>query len=300
MEILEFLQNIRTPFLDNLNLLITNLGSELVVIAVICALYWCVNKKLAYRLGFVYFISGLAVQTVKLIYKIPRPWVLSEGIQPVDKALEGATGYSFPSGHTQSATAFYGTIAHNTKSKGIQALMLFFILSVAFSRMYLGVHTPMDVSVSLILTLLIIIGCNYAIDKKMIYKLRQEVFTGILLMIPMAMLVYGTVQVYTGSIDIENSLDYFKSAGAAVGFIAGWYLETNYLKFDEKQGNIVSKVCRYVLGVAMLLGLKSGLKVLIGDGIVAGFVRYAITIFFGIYVYPLVFCKVNEKMNNKK
>lgn len=297
MEILELLQNMRTPFSDRLNLLFTDLGSELVVIAVICALYWCIDKKYAYRLGFVYFISGLAVQTLKLICKVPRPWVISKNIHPVEEALAGATGYSFPSGHTQSATAFYGTVAYNAKRKWTQILMMLLILLVAFSRMYLGVHSPMDVSVSLFVTLLITIGCNYAIDKRLIYKVRQEVFTGILLMIPMAMLGYGIFQIYTGGVDLNNALDYFKSAGAAVGFIVGWYWEKNHLNFDETEGSAASKIIIYVLGVALLLGLKAGLKVVLGNGFAAGFVRYAITIFFGIYLYPLFFCRVRRKMN---
>lgn len=295
MEILEFLQDIRNPVLTWLNLLITNLGSELIVIGVVCALYWCINKKYAYRLGFVYFISGLVIQTLKLVFKIPRPWIQSKSIHPVEEAVGSATGYSFPSGHTQSATALYGTVAYNSKRRIVQAVMLVIILLVAFSRMYLGVHTPMDVSVSLLVTLLITIGCNYVIDKKIIYKLKQEVLAGILLIIPMAMLVYGVIQIYTGDADVKNTLDYLKAAGAAVGFIAGWYLESTTLNFDETKGSVTEKIVRYIIGIAILLGLKQGLKVVMGDGLAAGFIRYAITIFVGIYVYPLIFSKIGAK-----
>lgn len=295
MEILEFLQSNRNPLWTQFNLLITHFASEMIVIGVVCLLYWCVNKKYAYRLGFVFFISGLVIQTMKIIFKIPRPWIQSKTIRPVEEAIKGATGYSFPSGHTQSATALYGTIAYNTKNKIIQVGMLVIILCVAFSRMYLGVHTPMDVAVSLLITMIITIVCNYIIDKGLIYKLSQEVFAGILLIMPLAMLFYTVVIVRSGDANYRELLDYLKAAGAAVGFIAGWYMESRYLNFDETSGSYAQKAARYIIGIVLLLGFKEGLKVIMGNSLTAGFIRYAIIIFLGIYIYPLIFTKLPVK-----
>ena len=224
---------------------------------------------------------------MKVIFKVPRPWIQSKTIQPVEEAVKGATGYSFPSGHTQSATALYGTVAYNSANKIVQAVMLVIILCVAFSRMYLGVHTPMDVAVSLLITMIITIVCNYIMDKGLIYKLSQEMFAGILLVIPLAMLLYAVVIVRTGDANYKELLDYLKAAGAAVGFIAGWYMESKYLDFDETAGSTAQKVARYIIGIVLLLGFKEGLKIIMGDSLTAGFIRYAITIFFGIYLYRL-------------
>lgn len=104
MTFLWLLEGIRTPFLDKLMQFITYFGQELIIITFICTLYWCVDKRFAYFLGFSYFTAGLAVQTLKITFRIPRPWVLDPDFHAVESAISGATGYSFPSGHTQGAT----------------------------------------------------------------------------------------------------------------------------------------------------------------------------------------------------
>lgn len=295
MEILEFLQDIRTPFRTAINLWITELGSETVVIGLVCLLYWCINKKFGYRIAFVYFVSGLVVQTAKVLFKVPRPWIQSKTIAPVDEAVGGATGYSFPSGHTQSATALYGTIAYHGKRKAVQLGMLALILLVAFSRLYLGVHTPMDVSVAMFVTLLITIGMNYVVDSKIIYKMKQETLLSVLLVIPLAMLMLGIVQINFTNVNYDDMLDFIKSAGAATGFAFGWYFETKYLDFDETKGNVWQKALRYIIGIVILLAIKSGLKVALGENMISGYVRYLVTLFVGIYLYPLVFTKSGNK-----
>ena len=96
MTFLFLLEGIRTPFLNQLMQFITYFGQELIVIAVICTFYWCADKRFAYLLGFTYFTAGLGVQALKITFRIPRPWILDPTFQPVDSAVSGATGYSFP------------------------------------------------------------------------------------------------------------------------------------------------------------------------------------------------------------
>ncbi len=99
MEFLHFLSQFRTDGGDIFFQLITYTAQELFVVGIICWLFWCSNKRLAYTLGFSYFTSGLLVQGLKITFRIPRPWILDPSFQPVPSAVPGATGYSFPSGH---------------------------------------------------------------------------------------------------------------------------------------------------------------------------------------------------------
>ena len=75
MDFLYTLQNLRNPVLDTIMSIITNLGGELIVIAALCIIYWCINKDFAYKLCFTYFISGLLVQGAKIACRVERPWV---------------------------------------------------------------------------------------------------------------------------------------------------------------------------------------------------------------------------------
>ena len=109
MSFLWTLSGIRTPLLDTIFQLITFLAQELVIIAVICALYWCIDKKLAVQIGFNYLCAGLLVQSLKITFRIPRPWVLDPEFKAVESSIPAATGYSFPSGHTQSGTSLFAT-----------------------------------------------------------------------------------------------------------------------------------------------------------------------------------------------
>ena len=48
MELLYALESIRTPFLDKLMGLVTNLGGEAVFIAAAIIVFWCLNKSCGY------------------------------------------------------------------------------------------------------------------------------------------------------------------------------------------------------------------------------------------------------------
>ena len=61
-----------------------------------------------------------------------------------------AQGYSFPSGHTSSATAVYGSLANYLRNRYVTIVCVAIIAVVAFSRIFLGVHFPSDVLAGLI------------------------------------------------------------------------------------------------------------------------------------------------------
>lgn len=294
MKFLEWLAQMRTPVLDRFDLIITNFGSELIAIAVICVLFWAIDKKKAYRIGFVYFISGLCIQILKVVCKVPRPWIKNPEFAPVEEAIEEATGYSFPSGHTQNATALYSSIAWISKNKIVVGIMSALIVFVGFSRMYLGVHTPQDVLVSFAVTLTISIAVNIMMDKGIIDKIKKEYVALFLLAIPVLMVIYGNILLNAGNVELENMEDYFKAAGAALGFAVAWYLENKYVNFDEKRGSVAEKVIRCLVGIVTALALKSGFKALLGGGFVSGFVQYAILVFYAVCLYPIIVEKISH------
>ncbi|MBQ4452539.1 MAG: phosphatase PAP2 family protein, partial [Clostridia bacterium] len=157
ISVLVWLGEHRTDALTKIMSVLTHAGSEIAAIAVICLVYWCMSRRTGTRM-LLTMLSGLMLnQLLKILFVAHRPWVRSSDVKPVESALDDATGYSFPSGHTANAAAAYGGLAHGKKAKPwLKALAWALVLLVGFSRMYLGVHTPQDVLVSLVLGIALI------------------------------------------------------------------------------------------------------------------------------------------------
>ena len=113
MEVLYWLEGIRSPFLDTFFSLITHLGSETLFLAIAIIVFWCFSKTKGYYLMTVGFFGTLINQFLKLLCRIPRPWVKDPNFTIVEAAREEATGYSFPSGPTQNAVSVLGCPARS-------------------------------------------------------------------------------------------------------------------------------------------------------------------------------------------
>lgn len=302
LEVLKVLSKIRCGFLDALMLALTKLGEEIIVIGVICVLYWCINKKLAYKLGMVFFASGILVQGLKITFHIERPWILDPTFEPIAGSKEAATGYSFPSGHTQGATALYGTFFAASKKTWIKAVCAAAIILVAFSRMYLGVHTPMDVIVSLIVSSVCVVLIGRIAETLERGNSWDIWVCATLAGISIALCIYAFVLAQCGVIDVTQINDCFKSGGAGTAFAIGWYLERRHLNFSVKMDKIWKQIVKVTIGVAITLAIKSGLKLIAEDNIIMDYTRYFATVIWAIYLYPMLFNKFavqNKKPENQ-
>jgi len=290
MQLLEMIATIRSETLNQIFSLVTKAGEEIIAILVLCAIFWCIDKKLAYCIGISYFLSGLLVQGLKITFRVDRPWVLNRNFEPVAGAKETATGYSFPSGHTQSSSALFGTLGFKLK-KGWQKFLCFLILVlVGFSRMYLGVHTLLDVAVSMGVTLLISFLMVQFYDKK--GKSSLITVPLILTIIAVSIAVYAYSLFSSGVIDESYVIDCLKASGAGVGFAVGMYIEKKYIDFSVKCKNIWIQIVKYIVGIVGVLAVKEGLKLIIGIGPIVDTCRYVLIGLFISAIYPYIIKKV--------
>jgi len=288
MEFLRILEGIRSPFLDTVIALITMLGEETVAIAVLCAIFWCISKRIAYGICVAYFLSGLTVQGMKIIFRIDRPWIIDPGLKPVPSALEHATGYSFPSGHTQSATALFGSLGTQIKNMPFQIVCFALLILVGFSRMYLGVHTPQDVIASILITFMLVVLAVRFFTGEKVGRKRQIILSSILVLYVAIIMVIAVGLYSTGKIEEKYLSDCLKAAGAGLGFAVGMFIERIYIDFSVNAKNYFWQALKFVLGIAGVLIIKEGLKFIIGTGLVVDTIRYFIMILWVIVFYPLI------------
>lgn len=301
MEFLEFLEKHRTPFLDKLFSAITYLGWETAFLVVALVMIWCVNKKYGFFILYCGLIGQAVSQVMKIGFKVERPWVANPDFSPVKSAIEEAGGFSFPSGHTQISTTTYGGIALlYRKKKILSAVFVIITLLVAFSRMYLGVHYPLDVIFSLVFNTVIIfalyyIGLRYA-SPKISAILR---FLGILLM--GGLFVYSFVMSRgNASPEYADSLEFSsKMFGATVAFAISWYLDDKYLDF-KTEAPWFWQLFKVVVGTLVILVIKEGLKpvfhALCVPEALSDFTRYFIVVLFAGYIWPVIFTKCVKRM----
>lgn len=321
MEFLKFLEGIRTPAATAFFRAFTWLGEELFIVGILCLIYWCISKKFAYRICFAYFASGLMVQILKITFRIPRPWILDDSFRPVESAVKTATGYSFPSGHTQAAVSLYGTFFLNVKGGKKQGngnelkqisslnqpgcpkntdsisravclriLSLCAIAAVGLSRMYLGVHTPKDVLTSLAVSFLLVYLANYLTDRGILER-HKGITALVLVFISLVTAVYAFILQGSGIITTELVSDCVKAAGAGIGFAAGWYMESTWIQFENNCSSRAKLILRFVLGIAGTLLWKSGLKAIFGESLPVDAMRYAFTVLWITCMYPYLIRK---------
>lgn len=294
MDFLYILETIRMPVLDDCILAITALGEETAFLTMALILFWCVDKKRGYLLMSVGFMGIMANQFMKLWFRVPRPWVLDPSFTIVEQAREAATGYSFPSGHTTNAVSAFGTLAVTAEKWWIRMLSVLLAAAVGFSRMYLGVHTPADVTAgaatALVLILVLYPIVIYGGEKGMKYLLSVMIVSAACL------LAFVKMYPFPSDVDAENLASGLKNAYTMVGCLLGvslvYWVDLKYLDFVTF-GKWWAQMLKVVLGLALVIGVKEGLRApleaLVGDVLLARGIRYFLLIIVAGVVWPMTF-----------
>lgn len=305
MEFLHLLEDIRTPFFETFFSLITRFGEETVFILLGIIFFWCINKKEGYYLLTIGFLGTIINQFLKLAFRIPRPWVLDSNFNPVDSAVDGATGYSFPSGHTQSSVGIFGGIARWNKQPALRIISIIIAVLVPFSRMYLGVHTPLDVGVSVIIALVLVFGLHPIIQKDTNGTALRIMFA-VITVLSLGYLLWVNLYNFPADIDMHNYEsgleNAYKMFGCTLAIWLSFELDNRFIKFETK-ATFPAQILKLLLGLIPVILIKTFLKApliaLIGNAYIADGIRYFILAAFAGCVWPLTF-KWFSKLFRKK
>lgn len=307
MDILYALEKIRTPFWNGAMSAVTQLGGEVIFIVAAVVVFWCVSKWEGYYLMTIAFCGTVLNQFLKLICRVPRPWVQDPNFTIVESARAEATGYSFPSGHTQNAIGLFGGMARWGGRRWVRLGLTALALVIAFSRMYLGVHTPADVGVSLVLAAALVLGL-YPLMRRAQEKPRYMGYVlAAMLVVSGAFVMFVEAYGFSADTDAENLAsgigNAWKMLGAVAGMTLAWLLDRRYIHF-ETQAVWWVQVIKVAVGMVLLLAIKSGLKApllaLLGHEGLAGGVRYFLLVLVAGAVWPLVFRPMSKWGKGKK
>lgn len=291
MQILYFLEGLRTPALDGLFSALTYLGDEVVFIVLALFIYWCVDKRWGCYVLAVSFLSTLLNQFLKILCQVPRPWVRDPAFTIVESARAGAGGYSFPSGHTANITGTLGCWARFTKKTWLRVCCIVLILVVGFSRMYLGVHYPSDVLFSLVFSGALVLVFyplfrNAGADSPRI-RISFACITGLSLAIALFTQLHNW-----GDVDPANLTEATKNAwlltGGGAGMLFGIWVENKHIHFPT-EAPWWAQILKLVLGLALVMVIRLGLKALLPAVLWCTGLRYLCMVLFAACVWPLTF-----------
>ena len=290
------LQDIRTPFWDTTFVLASALGEELFVLSVAALIYWNISKHGGYILVLTYVASMTANDLLQLIVQARHPQEVLTGVYAL--SVTTAEGFSFPSGHTQAATTLFVTLALLFRRNAMYLLTAAVLALVGVSRVYLGLHWPLDVVGGWVIGALFALGTYrllYVGSKPLSPKSRRHGDVTALLLSGAAVLAVVTLTVALLTALVASSLQSTEMArigGAGIGTFLGFALERRTFGFVVA-ATTRRKIARYLAGMlacgVVIVGAQA-LRSFAAGGFAAGYavdtLVYAVVGAWVAGVYP--------------
>lgn len=269
--------------LDNFFMAITQFGAELFYMIFLPPIFWCLNKKFGFRLLYLTLLAGYVAALLKNIVQTPRPPKAQWKVTP--------EAYGFPSGHSMGTTSLWGYLIVKLRTYYILILGLAIIILVSISRIYLGVHYPIDVVGGIIFGIAIILAFIVFEPKlsSIINKLNFIQQLAIGCSVPIILSIFAFLSM-AGNSDDRVIL----GAGALLGVTLGYIIESETTNFNLEV-TITQKVFRIFIGFLIALSVFFGLGALLPDIVVW---EYLIAFLGGINVtlfVPWVFTCVERR-----
>ncbi len=286
----------------------TFLGELNTVLVIMAVVYWCVNKDFGTYLLMGWSGNRLVNGVLKVTACAYRPWIRDARIVPYGNSITTATGYSFPSGHTMNAATVFGGVMVRKDMPGILRIVSgLIVVLVAFSRIFLGVHTPQDVLVGAAAGILIMWLTAKLMNWITSHPDKDWIImcAGIALSVGVAL--YAGLKPYPEDYGADGKLlvdgakmanDTFKSVGWCAAFLVGWVLERRFVRFSTDVP-VILKIQRLVTGLLSYYAVSLILVPLLKSWIPGGagtIISCFIQMFFISFLFPWCMCRFEKSM----
>jgi hypothetical protein len=189
-------------------------------------------------------------------------------------------------------------------------ILVIIVLLVAFSRMFLGVHTPQDVLVALAESALVVLLGSYVYDRYEAHcekagKNRDGMVVLVVLVLCVTCLAVIELKPYPmdyvdGALLVDPNVmkrDCYEGVGAFFGMFLGWYCERRWVDFEIGEISMAERVLRGVIGLVlvgvMFFGFDMVAKAVL-DPAWAKLTSRLVATFFAMFVVPLLFAPLHK------
>ena len=270
-----------SPALDPIFKGLTFLGDEAFFLVSLPCIYWCLCKKTGARLSVLFLFSTYINMVAKLFADMPRPFEYSTAVLK----LVDASGGGFPSGHTQGGVVFWGYLAYRYKNSLFRVIAGLLVLGIPLSRVYLGVHFPIDIAGGYLFGALLLFGYLKAEDNFAVWHERIGLKAMLVAAIGLPTLLAALV--------FEDKTA-VASMAALAGMGTGFLLENHYLGFAPAE-KWTRKVASFCMGMIVFGLCYVGLKVAFSGlepAPLYRYIRYGIVGLWGGVGAPWLFLKL--------
>lgn len=272
-DVIVALQSLHGPVTDRLAHGLNFFSEELFFLVALSVYYWCFDKRNAAALAFVFLSADYLTRTLKDACNVPRPFVGDPRVLRLDRRELDA---SFPSAAAVSATVYWGFLAATYQRRWLWIAATTIIIVVAATRVFLGAHYPTDVAAGIAIGALVV-AATYRLQVE--GWLRRDTF------------VFAAVPLIVVLTLFHPTAETVVSLGALAGFLAGYYLEEQRVRFVAN-GTISQHLLKISLGLAVAMALRSGLKTLLPDILPCHFLRFAVLGFWLSFGAPALFVRL--------
>lgn len=285
-----WIQNHRPVWLENAALTCTGWGEEIWIFTFLALLFWVFGRRFAYRTGFALAPGMIFTVMVKISACIPRPWVRNPAIIPNPSAQWGAWGYSFPSGHSSSATLLAGGLAGAIRRPWAWGMAAIWIILMGSSRAILGVHTLLDISCGILISLAIVILMGRIYDWSERHPERRWVVLLGALFYAAAAWLYATHKPVPEDYNPLFTRDALRTIVGAIAFFFSWYIESRNIRFEPARLGAY-RLPAAILGIILLHLIHEHLHHLLVPflpGEWPYYIRFAAIPVFTFVIWPLL------------